>query len=934
MEKIVERKRAINALSTVAIQTWKARFCFGTVEPIGSAELWDRVIVELYGDYCPLRINKYVGNFLGYCSALYETSCHRAPLVDAIPVICSYGIDTTDRLVDLLRSLGYNKVFTDEWYLWEDLHNSILYMNGVWGKNLKYHVQYLFNRVEAQPHLTRTEFIVGVDGNLFVNRTANRSLLRRIEGCGLRKLEARNTVLQGFKKSLLPLDCRDWRESHEGTMVALQTPPSPMDDIIKYQMSRTGRELKEKAPKKIRILPNYTLSKSACVEKPRTQGGFAYEFLSQQSLWRDDRMDIYYRISPPSLVGHVRYDRYDREHLLYSRCSYSYSDVFDDHSLRNDIEFFTLDQWKKEYMVEEVVQECGDEFAYDSNFDQAEVTLPNWNWKNHHEFNTRSLEKFYRLPCLQSPDLGTSLMKDMRIYRNPLLNPSKLFESLEGGALVQMRTIPEPFKFRSISVGEYEVYSTLMPWQRYMWKNLQKFPCFSLTGEGSDRLVDVVQSIVTKYWDVGMKFLSGDYKDATNKLSSLAARILCRSWFCDKPDLLKVLDQSLFRSTISNEKVHQGIKPLQQVRKYKPCVDEFGQPMTRREVEEACAQDIPGGAWPEEYEMVNGQLMGHPLSFPILCAVNAAICRYALEQAWGRTFSLKDLPLLINGDDCLLIGGNHLQPIWREVTAQCGLIESVGKSYFSDRFAMINSRYLEIDTVPLFPGRDKMNLQDENEIPVRYYGYVRNDVGYINQGILVGRKKGSNVDCEVNVSDKVTDETAFKFWQSAAANFRQMGLRCKKLKPDLGRYVTSFKRFFDKIPLYLHMAREKGGFGFEGTGNRVELSSLNIERNPFKSSLPGSISMGEAYASGGISSVFDSIGVPDFLAEAKRVRNLIDSRIGPIPKSVYDSCLEKFPNLFSNFIKEFPESTWNIHTCTYIRHVGRQPRQGWRGLQL
>ena len=496
-----------------------------------------------------------------------------------------------------------------------------------------------------------------------------------------------------------------------------------------------------------------------------------------------------------------------------------------------------------------------------------------------------------------------------------------------------MRTIPEPFKFRSISVGEYEVYSTLLPWQKYMWKNLQKFPCFSLTGSGSDTLLQCVQEIITKYWDVGMKFLSGDYKDATNKLSSRAAKILCRSWFSDKPDLLITLEKSLFRSTISNEKVHLGVTGLVKPRKYKPGVGPDGEIMKRRDFEILCADTIYGGPIQDNYEMCNGQLMGHPLSFPILCAVNAAICRYALEQAWNRSFSLDDLPLLINGDDCLLIGGNNLQPIWRDVTKQCGLIESVGKSYFSDRFAMINSRYLLIDSVPLFPERDKEHKEQEGSIPDRYYGFVKYDVGYVNQGILVGRKKGSNVDCEVNVAEKVTDQSAFKFWQSAAANFAQMGLRCKKLIPDLGRYVTSFKRFFSKIPLYLHMSKDKGGFGFPTMDDRKEMSSYYIERNPFKTSIPGSVLMGEAYACGGISSVFDDQFFPDFLEESKKVRKIIDSGLGPCPKDLYEQLLRNYPELFSEMIKE-PESTWNVHVCCKVRHVGRQPRQGWRSVSV
>jgi len=238
-----------------------------------------------------------------------------------------------------------------------------------------------------------------------------------------------------------------------------------------------------------------------------------------------------------------------------------------------------------------------------------------------------------------------------------------------------------------------------------------------------------------------------------------------------------------------------------------------------------------------------------------------------LEKVWGRRFTLNDIPLMINGDDCTLIGPNSLYQEWKSRTAEVGLIESVGKSYFTDKFAMINSRCLTIKSVLVKDVCEEPRF-DRLRFPPRYFYYIDQDVGYVNLGILVGRKKGSNVDCEVNVNEKVSDESAYAFWMSAADNFAQMNLRCKKLAVSLQEYMRSFKRYFDKIPLKLHLPLEQGGFGFPSESDSLQLI---WPKNPFKSGRDPEVMLGEAYFCGGMASQFDDGVYPDFLAEARRV---------------------------------------------------------------
>jgi len=195
-------------------------------------------------------------------------------------------------------------------------------------------------------------------------------------------------------------------------------------------------------------------------------------------------------------------------------------------------------------------------------------------------------------------------------------------------------------------------------------------------------------------------------------------------------------------------------------------------------------------------------------------------------------------------------------------------------------------------------------------LPDRYRACVKHDVGYLNLGILVGRKKASNVDCEVNVAEKVDDISAYKFWQSASDNFEQMNLRCRKLHIPLGQYVRSFERFFKKIPLDLGLPKEMGGFGFKTEKKVTSISSI---RRPFSQRRSGSLALGEAYFAGGMATAFDDDTFPDFLAEARIVAKRLKGKI--VPDSI-EELNETFGKFVEDFVEEAPEKkpTWTATT--------------------
>jgi len=93
----------------------------------------------------------------------------------------------------------------------------------------------------------------------------------------------------------------------------------------------------------------------------------------------------------------------------------------------------------------------------------------------------------------------------------------------------------------------------------------------------------------------------------------------------------------------------------------------------------------------------NGQLMGSIISFPFLCIINATVSRMALELSLGRKLEFYQLESLlkINGDDCVLADTSddqNLYPVWESVVRYVGLEPSVGKSFYSREFILINSR--------------------------------------------------------------------------------------------------------------------------------------------------------------------------------------------------------------------------------------------------
>jgi hypothetical protein len=129
-----------------------------------------------------------------------------------------------------------------------------------------------------------------------------------------------------------------------------------------------------------------------------------------------------------------------------------------------------------------------------------------------------------------------------------------------------------------------------------------------------------------------------------------------------------------------------------------------------------------------QFKQANGQLMGCPLSFPILCAINVAAYWCALEEHTGRKFSLSELPVLVNGDDICFRADDAFYAVWKKWVAKVGFTLSPGKNYISRDFVTVNS--------------EGWNFRQANG------RHILTKIGYLNTGLLYSSSnaKGQWVD--------------------------------------------------------------------------------------------------------------------------------------------------------------------------------------------
>jgi len=209
--------------------------------------------------------------------------------------------------------------------------------------------------------------------------------------------------------------------------------------------------------------------------------------------------------------------------------------------------------------------------------------------------------------------------------------------------------IPEPGKFRMITKGNGYLYSALQPLQGVMLDAWKKHPASTMRDEDlSDKIRRMDEEVKFPFW------ISVDYEAATDLLKRDATYAAFRRW-----ESAPFFDLGWYS---------------------------LGPGLVR----------YPDGSCIEGLE---GQFMGHPLSFPLLCIINLAVYRLSVKIWVGRDKKnrigmMKSLlrNVLVNGDDMLFKGDMELYEIFSEVSAQAGFKKSQGKNYVSPDCCLINSQ--------------------------------------------------------------------------------------------------------------------------------------------------------------------------------------------------------------------------------------------------
>jgi len=343
-----------------------------------------------------------------------------------------------------------------------------------------------------------------------------------------------------------------------------------------------------------------------------------------------------------------------------------------------------------------------------------------------------------------------------------------VLSALERGGFAKAKPIFEPLKVRMISAGDILSNGLFSKLQKLLWKKLQRFEQFGLTGK-SVSVTDLQRVDYESLVRLGSSFnqwVSGDYSAATDNLKTDATRAVIDALSID-PMTRGVLIRGLQETRIDFDSI-----------------------------------DVPGV--PEPFTMTRGQLMGCVFSFPILCIINLAVYRASLEAETGEKYRIDELPVLVNGDDILFKTSDSHYNIWCGLIKGVGFEKSVGKNYVSTDMAMINSTYFKTSKKIV-------------KIP------------YLNLGWCTGVSKGGSGGF---MKDDSEEEVTILKIQAQVEKTKMDWLKDPeyRLPKDSGRRAEIVERFKDEIHLWnwdriLKSGISSGG-GPMGLGLKDECSPI------------------------------------------------------------------------------------------------------------
>jgi len=253
---------------------------------------------------------------------------------------------------------------------------------------------------------------------------------------------------------------------------------------------------------------------------------------------------------------------------------------------------------------------------------------------------------------------------------------------------VRVQVIPEPGKFRVITAGDAYLYTFLQPLQGRLLEKWARTSYSTMRDAWEEE-------VVSWHAPPGWVWNSGDYKAATDQLNIHAT---LEAW-----EVIREMFELPwgFLSGLEGTNVEYSADDVKRF--------SFG------------GERLPRAIWQR-----NGQLMGHPLSFPILCFINLSGLISALKRGQKqKLLSSNDAKLIlqmtkINGDDILFPCPKSFCKVWEDTAGELGLKLTVGKSYASADFAMVNN--------VMFRMVDSGEYQRTGRMNVR--------IGYLNQKLI------------------------------------------------------------------------------------------------------------------------------------------------------------------------------------------------------
>lgn len=392
--------------------------------------------------------------------------------------------------------------------------------------------------------------------------------------------------------------------------------------------------------------------------------------------------------------------------------------------------------------------------------------------------------------CLTSPVLiGFREDDDLNwteVYGAPItmVDVHDLPDECVDNEILHVFLLPEALKIRPITVGTYSSAASGYRILQWMRRGLMRFPQFALTRETVT--IDHINKLIH---NLGIDELlrSADFSGATNEFAFELSQAACRHF--PEPYKSRVIKALCSNKTIQFE---WGDKAKNQ-----NCVG------SKVEME-----------FPDQFVQTNGQLMGCWASFPILCVVNLALLRLAVELYNGTRVAIKDINCLINGDDNAFPGTPGLIAVWELVVEKAGLILSPGKNYDSREFVIINSELFPIHSY----------VQDEEDYQYHISeglkcAEVVHKPDLVNMGLITGRQKGwdETVDDQEygdkSVQDSYTVERVCcnKWWTNMEAC---MNVSSEALRHNISHVfhewvypALSQTKFYSKLP-FVHLTAD------------------------------------------------------------------------------------------------------------------------------